>query len=685
MAASRRREPDVPHRRPGALAVRRRAGIPRPRRRAGEAARLPHRAWRDRGCAAAAGRRGAGRCGCARRRRRAASGWSAMWWRRRTRPIDTAALRAALARQLPDYMVPSALVVLERLPLTPNGKLDRRALPAPELSSAHRASAAAHAAGGDPVRAVCRGAAAAAGRHRRQLLRAGRALAAGDAADQPHPRGARRRGGDPQPVRGADRRGAGGAARRRKRRRRARRCVPQPRPAEIPLSYAQRRLWFLERLEGASGDLPIPLAVRLTGALDRAALERRAGRPGRARTRACARCSRTGSGVPRQLILPAPQARPRAGAGRGRRGRAAGGARALRPGAASTLRASCRCGRICSQLGGRTSTCCCCCCITSPATAGRWRPLWRDLSAFYRGALRRGCAPTLPPLPVQYADYTLWQQAALGDEDDPASAHRRGSFRSGREALARPAGSDRAAGRPAAAGGGEPSRRARAARCSVPNCMPRLLALARESGASLFMVLQAALAGLLSRLGAGDRHRRSAARSRAAPTRRSTIWSASSSTRWCCAPTPRGSRASASCSARVRARQPRRLRAPGPAVRAAGRGAQPGALAVAAPAVPGDAGVRRHRRGGRAIRSAGTCGRSRSRSPPRAPSSTCRSALVERRGAGRRAGRHRRRAGIRQPTCSTQATAAALGGAADPAAGGRGGRRRAADRQRSTS
>ena len=291
--------------------------------RAGEAARVPDRAGRDRGCAAAAG--GVSQAAViARRGRRAAAPGSAS---KRLigyvvaaagAVLDTAGLRAALSRQLPDYMVPSALVVLERLPLTPNGKLDRRALPAPELGSSH-----SHRAPRTPQEEMLCALFAevlgrAAGRRRRQLLRAWRALAAGDASDQPDPCGAGCRGGDPQPVRGAERRGAGAAAfvggagaacaaggggRGRPRSR----CPMRSGGCGSWSGWRAAKMQAMQPLtvlphggaqNGGSqtgGTYVIPLAVRLAG---RSTARRLRGRWATwwSGTRACGRCSRSSSG-----------------------------------------------------------------------------------------------------------------------------------------------------------------------------------------------------------------------------------------------------------------------------------------------------------------------------------------------------------------------------------------------------
>ena len=65
--------------------------------------------------------------------------------------VSVRELREHLTERLPDYMMPSAFVLLERLPLTPNGKVDRRALPAPPMSQGEGGLRR----GAHPVRSSC--------------------------------------------------------------------------------------------------------------------------------------------------------------------------------------------------------------------------------------------------------------------------------------------------------------------------------------------------------------------------------------------------------------------------------------------------------------------------------------------------------------------------------------------------
>ena len=75
--------------------------------------------------------------------------------------------------------------------------------------------------------------------------------------------------------------------------------VAGKRPEKLPLSHAQQRLWFIDRLEGTSVEYNMPLALRLKGELDRTALERAAERDcGAARESAHALCGSGGRTLP---------------------------------------------------------------------------------------------------------------------------------------------------------------------------------------------------------------------------------------------------------------------------------------------------------------------------------------------------------------------------------------------------
>ncbi|WP_186137753.1 non-ribosomal peptide synthetase, partial [Burkholderia gladioli] len=187
------------------------------------------------------------------------------------------ALRSHLAAQLPDYMVPAAFVRLDALPLTPNGKVDRRALPAPDQSALARQ--AYEAPQGEIESALAEIWAEllgverisrhdsffALGGHSLLAVRlVGRIAALGTELPLAKLFASPTLAGLAALI--ADRLDQGAAA--------LPPITPVPRDGELPLSFAQQRLWFLAQLDGVSAIYHIPLALRLQGRLDTAAWQR---------------------------------------------------------------------------------------------------------------------------------------------------------------------------------------------------------------------------------------------------------------------------------------------------------------------------------------------------------------------------------------------------------------------------
>ncbi|MGV9602103.1 amino acid adenylation domain-containing protein, partial [Streptosporangium sandarakinum] len=127
-------------------------------------------------------------------------------------------------------------------------------------------------------------------------------------------------------------------------------------------------------------------------------------------------------------------------------------------------------------------------------------PLERDLAMAYAARVR-GQEPGWEPLPVRYSDYTRWQRELLGDPADPGSlmgeqtAHWRTALAGMPDEITLPADRPRSA---------TSEHRGEAVSLSLsPELHTRLLSVARGGQATLFMTLQAGLAALLTRLGAG--------------------------------------------------------------------------------------------------------------------------------------------------------------------------------------
>lgn len=409
--------------------------------------------------------------------------------------IDTAELRRYMGASLPDYMVPAAFVEMDELPLTPNGKLDRKALPAPDFST----SVSDRAPRTPQEEILCDLFAEVLGLARvgiddsffelggHSLLAArlmsrirevmGAELGIAKLFDEPTVAGLAAHLDLAQSARPALQRAE--------------------RPEKIPLSFAQRRLWFLHCLEGPSPTYNIPVAVRLSGELDqgllKAALYDLVRRHESLRT-----IFPESQGTSYQHILDADRACPELHV-------TEIAEKELSDRLAEAVRYSFD---LAAEPAFRAELF-----VIGPdeyvllllvhhIVGDGWSltPLTRDLGTAY-AARCHGRSPEWAPLAVQYADYALWQQELLGNEDDPNSliagqlAFWKETLKNLPDQLELPTDYSRPA---------EPSHDGDTIHFRIePEFHKRLQELARANRVSLFMVLQSGLAALLTRLGAG--------------------------------------------------------------------------------------------------------------------------------------------------------------------------------------
>ncbi|MEV5873296.1 amino acid adenylation domain-containing protein [Streptomyces sp. NPDC052101] len=267
----------------------------------------------------------------------------------------------------------------------------------------------------------------------------------------------------------------------------------------IPLSFAQRRMWFLHRLEGPSATYNIPFVLRLEGPLDTAALAAAVTDVVTRHESLRTLIVEDADGTPEQRVLTPQEADLRVPVV----DMAADAVDAALHELASRgfeldtdlpLRATVF--RVAPQEHVLVFVF-----HHIAADGSSMAPFLRDLMSAY-AARHRGSAPQWTPLAVQYKDYTLWQQQLLGDEDDPESvaAEQLAYWSQELAEVPQPLQLPLDRPRPTVAGhrGGHVSFELE------PELVARLGKLAADRGATAPMVAQAALAVLLQKLGGGE-------------------------------------------------------------------------------------------------------------------------------------------------------------------------------------